>query len=297
MSAAVLLVLVTAAVFEYSLASNQVQSFEIATSPYVVATGQSSNDPCASVTRQSYNVTSFSNPPEANFTKQVWAILGQGGNKLEANVTAVAQSDAFGYGLSYWLNGQSDKGLWYQVGIAWNWPLGTDRGFISGFSLLAQVWNPNNELVYNYKHALTVKGGDTISLRLNVSKDSNEVTMGLRDYSRSGVDFYTAFGSSGASDFVATFNQSDHPTSFLMETYGATIVCSQDPTVFAGFSTSSRIQLRIDEWNFTNTPLNERFVSNPSSPQWSLFPAPSQMGKSSPYCLSYLGTKECADRA
>jgi hypothetical protein len=37
-------------------------------------------------------------------------------------VTAVAQTDASsGYGPAYLLNGLTDKGYWYQVGLAWNW--------------------------------------------------------------------------------------------------------------------------------------------------------------------------------
>ena len=290
---AALALIIVGATYSYVLEPGQAP-LQISLSPVAASAGGGPGDPCSSVAQQHYNVSSDTNPPEANYAKQVWAILGKGGVGLEANVTAVAQSDAYGYGLAYWLNGQSNAGLWYQVGVAWNWPLSSDRGYLPGFSFLEQVWNSSNARVDSHISPLAVEGGDTISLFLNISRRLGEVIMGVSNNNMPGIELSRVYPSQGASVFLTTLGQTDHPTSTLMETYSANLVCAQDPTVFSAVPPSHTVQLRIDEWNFTGTPVSERFVSDPSSPQWSSFPSPAQVSGSAASCLDYLGTDECA---
>jgi hypothetical protein len=57
------------------------------------------------------------------YDQQVFMIFGQSFNSLSVNVTAVEQSDGNGYGPSYLLNGVTNDGYWYQVGLSWNWPV------------------------------------------------------------------------------------------------------------------------------------------------------------------------------
>ena len=287
---AALVLIIAGVTYSHVLQSGE-ESLQIALNP-ATASGRGPNDPCGAVAQHGYNVSSETNPPEANYVKQVWAVLGQGGSGLRTNVTAVAQSDAYGYGLAYWLDGQSNAGLWYRVAVAWNWPLSSDRGYIPGFSFLEQVWNSSNVMVDSHISPLQVEGGDVVSLFLNISLSSDEVIMGVSNNNMPGIEAAREYSSQGASAFLATPGQTDHPTSTLMEAYSASFVCAQAPTVFSGVP-SHAVQLRIDEWNFTTTPLGDRFVSDPSSPQWSSSPSAAQVGGSAASCLNYLGTDEC----
>jgi hypothetical protein len=61
---------------------------------------------------------------------------------ISFNVTAVAQDDPSGVGPAYLLNGLTDKGYWYQVGVSWDWG-GLNLGYYSGFKFVYQVWNTN----------------------------------------------------------------------------------------------------------------------------------------------------------
>ena len=57
--------------------------------------------------------------PSPNYDVQEVMVFAQSYSQLEFNVTAVAQCDANGYGPAYLLNGLSNTGYWYQVGINW----------------------------------------------------------------------------------------------------------------------------------------------------------------------------------
>ncbi len=57
----------------------------------------------------------------ATYDQQVFMIFDQSFSSLSVNVTAVEQTDGNGYGPSYLLNGVTNDGYWYQVGLSWNW--------------------------------------------------------------------------------------------------------------------------------------------------------------------------------
>jgi hypothetical protein len=67
---------------------------------------------------------------------------------LAYNVTAVDQTDPYGYGPAYLLNGLSNLGYWYQVGISYNWPFAGISGYSQGFAFNYQVFAPNQSSVY-----------------------------------------------------------------------------------------------------------------------------------------------------
>ena len=66
----------------------------------------------------------------------------QAASTIAYNVTAVAQSDPQGYGPGYLVNGLSNGGYWYQVGLTYDWPY-ISGGYDSGFNLLYEVFGSN----------------------------------------------------------------------------------------------------------------------------------------------------------
>lgn len=94
------------------------------------------------------------------------------------NVTAVDQTDPYGYGPAYLLNGVTDRGYWYQVGISYNWPFSGISGYNQGFAFNYQVFAPNQSSVYptNGGGGLQafsgpVNSGDSILLVLSLYED------------------------------------------------------------------------------------------------------------------------------
>ncbi|MGA2199413.1 MAG: hypothetical protein ABSG45_05695, partial [Nitrososphaerales archaeon] len=80
-------------------------------------------------------------PPQtgAAYDEQIGMTFTQSFTSLEYNVTAVAQTDpALDTGPGYLLNGLSNTGYWYQVGLSWNWSPGQTPG--TGFDMNYEVF-------------------------------------------------------------------------------------------------------------------------------------------------------------
>ncbi len=76
----------------------------------------------------------------APYDEQVGVTFTQDFSKLAFNVTAVAFSDPDGVGPGYLVNGLTDYGYWYQVGLSYNWPY-TLGGFNPGFRMNFEVFD------------------------------------------------------------------------------------------------------------------------------------------------------------
>ncbi|TMI31394.1 hypothetical protein E6H27_06455 [Candidatus Bathyarchaeota archaeon] len=76
----------------------------------------------------------------APYDEQVGVTFTQDFSKLTFNVTAVAFSDPHGVGPGYLVNGLTDHGYWYQVGLSYHWPL-TLGGFNPGFNMNYEVFD------------------------------------------------------------------------------------------------------------------------------------------------------------
>jgi len=74
------------------------------------------------------------------YDEQVGVTFTQDFSKLAFNVTAVAFTDPNGVGPGYLVNGLTDQGYWYQVGLSYDWPL-TVGGFNPGFSMNYEVFD------------------------------------------------------------------------------------------------------------------------------------------------------------
>ena len=82
------------------------------------------------------------------YDEQVGVTFTQDFSVLAFNVTAVQFTDSSGVGPGYLVNGLTNLGYWYQVGLSYNWPLisgGINIGFqneLRGLRPLRQFYRP-----------------------------------------------------------------------------------------------------------------------------------------------------------
>ena len=141
-------------------------------------------------------------PPDAVYDEQIGETFTQSFSSLAYNVTALAQSDADGYGPAYLLNGLTDGGYWYQIGVSYDWPF-IGGGYVPGFAINFEVFDSTGNSVFpasggggldNFTG--TVHSGD--SLLLSLSFSGGQVDMKVRDWQTgaTGLETYAAHGSS-----------------------------------------------------------------------------------------------------
>jgi len=135
------------------------------------------------------------------YDEQLGMTFPEAFSELSYNVTAVAQSDAQGFGPGYLLNGLTNVGYWYQVGVAFDWPY-QKGGYDVGFNFLYEAFNSSGASIYpsgggggldNFSG--TVNNGDLLLLQLSFSNE--QVSFRAHDWS-TGADAnqsFPAFGS------------------------------------------------------------------------------------------------------
>lgn len=161
-------------------------------------------------------------PP--NYDEQIGLTFTETFTSLEYNVTAVAQANSDGYGPAYLLNGLTDKGYWYQVGLSWNWNPGDSPG--TGFSMNYEAWDTNGYSIFPTNgggglssYAGPVNAGDPVELSLNFTGGS--VVMHSKDLV-TGAAASIRFGAEGASSFVGLIypsNTNGYFTGLMTEEY------------------------------------------------------------------------------
>jgi len=144
----------------------------------------------------------------APYDEQLGMTFVQNFTALGYNVTAVAQtSGTSGTGPGYLLNGLSNTGYWYQVGLSWNWA--TFYGYSPNQFLLSyEVWSPNGTSIYPTNGGAglldlsgPVNEGDLVLLNLYFR--NNTVILLVRDWN-TGATGYITFPAYGATEFVGT---------------------------------------------------------------------------------------------
>jgi hypothetical protein len=170
------------------------------------------------------SITSSQN--SALYDEQLGTTFTQDFSFLSYNVTAVAQTDtSSGYGPAYLLNGLSDTGYWYQVGLAWNWDPSVPEG--RGFSMVYEVWDPKGNSIFPsngggglLSFSGRVNQGDIVEL--TISFTLNNVTMSAFDintHSNASV----SYSSQGAKKFTGltggTANSKGYFTGLMTEWY------------------------------------------------------------------------------
>jgi len=204
------------------------------------------------------------------------------------NVTAVVQSDpTSGSGPAYLLNGLSDKGYWYQVGLSWNWNPGNSPG--TGFNFVYEVFDPLGNSIYPTAGGAglqffsgPVNAGDTVLLNLYFSS-AYGVAMFAKDYNTGATSSQT-YGAQGASQFVgsplSTANSQGFFTGLMTEWYHSSAFYGNvAPVVYSNprYSLSSA-WMWIDEFSCPNISCSNRtrlfFDYTPSPVQYAV---PSQL--------------------
>jgi hypothetical protein len=159
-------------------------------------------------------------PGKASYDQQVSFTFAQDFSSLSYNVTAVTQSDSFGFGPAYLLNGHSDSGYWYQIGLAYNWPLASGSSYDAGFHFIWEVFDPNgttnNPSLSNIPDNVNVN--DTVNLSLHFSLGN--VVMRAVDLN-TGASMSQSYTAAGGSKFTGSsaFSSTNTPTSLMTEWY------------------------------------------------------------------------------
>src|SRR5208283_2481493 len=126
--------------------------------------------------------------PPAVYDEQLGITFAQSFSSMAYNVTAVGQSDSNGYGPAYLLNGLTNAGYWYQVGVSFDWP-NLGGGYAAGFAFNYEVFNSRGDSVFPSQggglanFSGSVSSGDNIALRLffsggNITMSAKDVTSG-----------------------------------------------------------------------------------------------------------------------
>ncbi len=135
-----------------------------------------------------------------NYDEQIGMTFTQSFASVSYNVTAVLQTDSDGYGPGYLLNGVTDGGYWYQIGISYDWP--GNVGYSPGWAVNYEVWDNTGNSIFPTNGGgglanLTgpVNGGDKVLLSLYFS--GGQVQMTVKDWNTgaTGSEPYAAFGS------------------------------------------------------------------------------------------------------
>jgi hypothetical protein len=120
------------------------------------------------------------------YDEQVGVTFTQNFSKLAFNVTAVTFTDPNGVGPGYLVNGLTDYGYWYQVGLSYNWPY-IVGGFNPGFRMNYEVFDdrgvsidPSDGGGGLNPFSGPVRAGDVVLLSLNFS--SGSVVMQAKDW-------------------------------------------------------------------------------------------------------------------
>jgi uncharacterized membrane protein len=121
------------------------------------------------------------------------------------NVTPVAQTDFSGYGPAYLLNGYTNTGYWFQVGVSWNWQ--ELFGYSPNqFQISYEVFAPNGTSIFPTSGGggllnmpIPINEGDKILLSLYFN--TTDVIMYAKDWN-TGAAAWAWYPKNGATEFV-----------------------------------------------------------------------------------------------
>jgi len=193
---------------------------------------------------------------QAKYDEQLGMTFIQGFSKLSYNVTAVAQSDAQGFGPGYLLNGLTSAGYWYQVGVAFDWPY-QGGGYNAGFSFLYEAFNNSGSSIYPSSgggglapFSGAVNNGDLVLLQLSFS--NGQVNFLAHDWS-TGAQANQSFPASGSGFVGLSFPSGAHGffTGLMTEWYHGNPYYGSEAEVTYSNSTARlrSATLWVDEFN------------------------------------------------
>lgn len=207
------------------------------------------------------------------YDEQVGVTFTQDFSKIAFNVTAVAFTGSDGVGPGYLVNGLTDYGYWYQVGLSYDWPL-TSGQVNPGFSMNYEVFDlsgssidPSNGGGGLQGFSRTVNPGDVVLLSLSFS--SGSVVMRAMDWQTRAISShsYTAYGSIFVG-LKSSLSQTGFFTGLMTEQYhnspyygtGLPVAYNETGT------TLSSAWMWMDEWNTDPYNYQSVFRDNTTKP-------------------------------
>jgi hypothetical protein len=177
---------------------------------------------------------------------------------LAFNVSAVSQTGPDGVGPAYLLNGLTNAGYWYQVGLSWKWP-STNGAPLPGFNMNYEVFDQFGSSVFPINGGggvdnIRVGSGDLVLLSLSFS--GTDVVMRATDWNTTSTatQYYPAVGASYFVGLPNAVSSNGFFTGLMTEEYhSAPYYGSGEPVVYQpnGLNISSA-WVWADEFN-TNT--------------------------------------------
>ena len=196
--------------------------------------------------------------PYLTYDEQAGATFTQDFSSLAFNVSAVPQTGPDGVGPAYLLNGLTNAGYWYQVGLSWKWP-STNGVPLPGFDMNYEVFNQYGFSVFPANGGggidpIQVNAGDLVLLTLNFA--GTDVLMQATDWNTtsSATEYYPAVGGSYFLGLPNAVSSNGFFTGLMTEEYhSAPYYGNVQPVVYRenSFNTSSA-WLWVDEFD-TNT--------------------------------------------
>ena len=160
-------------------------------------------------------------------------------NSMSYNVTATTNVDADGYGPSYLVNGLTNQGYWYQVGLAYDWPT-INGGNLPGFNMAYEVFNNSGASIFPSNgggvapFSGTVNPNDIVNLSLVLS--SGSICLEASDYetSASASQCLTPVGSYFVGDPSSPANNNGFFTGLMTEWYHSSAYFGgENPTLYS----------------------------------------------------------------
>ena len=170
------------------------------------------------------NITFFKSSscqPVTRYDEQIGMTFTNDFTSLGYYVTATPQSDSNGYGPAYFLNGLTNNGYWYQIGLSYNWPYtsGEQGEYSQGFNANYEVFSPSGQTIDPsnggsgiLQFSGTVNSGDYILLSLGFN--NGNVVMSAEDVNTSAYASAT-FSAYDADEFVGDSSNSMNSNGFF----------------------------------------------------------------------------------
>lgn len=236
----------------------------------------------SSSSKNSSNLVKMSGPAP-NYDEQEIVAFDENFTSLSYNITAVAQTTASGYGPAYLLNGVSNLGYWYQIGISYRWQ--SEIGNVSyrnvGFSGIYEAFAPNGTSIFP-----SGGGGGTLQMKINAG-DLLNLYLGF--LSNSTVEFRVTdlktqsqevryFGSFGATEFANLSGPNSNSTFFtgvMTEEYHVHPYYGNESAVmYSAYGPAvQNVVLAVDEYNTSGSGKGMLFFNSSSLINLSAYPS------------------------
>lgn len=222
----------------------------------------------------------------STYDEQMGLSFTQSFTSMTYTVTAVQQQDPVtSEGPAYLLNGLSDTGYWYQVGLGWNWYPGYYPG--TGFDLLYEVFDTTGSSIFPTNGGAgllafsgAVNQGDNVELKLYFS--GSQVVMKGTDLN-TGASALQAYSTEGGTKFVGTpsspANTNGFFTGLMTEWYHSSAYYGNVAAVTYTSSTAlTSAWMWIDEFECTDyTCASINLLFSDSTPSPVVYSNPSQL--------------------